>query len=438
MEERWIAKRQQLFQLLTEYPDWENQMYAEAVSMSLSWVKDWKKVYRESNGNPNVVYGQPRYRRTPQDSYDEDIIDAVLDIRDEPPSYCNRVPGPAVIQYELKQRYKESKRNFPRSTSTIWKILDQHQRIIRPPKIDTEKMDLPAPFTHWEIDFADVTTVPATDEGKKQHVVEMLNIVDRGTSILVDSEASDDYNAKRSIMAVTSTFMINGLPDVITMDRDPRFMGGSQKDLYPSAFMRYLMCLGIEIDICPPRRPDMKPFVERINRTIQHECIYKKRPSTLAQSREELREYRFLYNSQRPHQGRACGNVPPYQAFPRLPILRTLPITIDPDSWLNRIDGRIFERLVQANGSVKVDNHSYYVGKKYHGKHVTLQLQAETREFKVMHKRKFIKQIPVKGLYNEVLEFQEYLDLICREAHTEWRTTKRLVRERRLIWARVA
>jgi hypothetical protein len=39
----------------------------------------------------------------------------------------------------------------------------------------------------WEIDFKDVSTVPAEPEGKKQHVVETLNMVDVGTSILTMS-----------------------------------------------------------------------------------------------------------------------------------------------------------------------------------------------------------------------------------------------------------
>ncbi len=84
---------------------------------------------------------------------------------------------------------------------------------------------------------------------------------------------------------------------------------------------------------------------------------------------------------------------------------------------------------------MKVDKRSYYVGKRLKGQQVVLQVDAAAREFRVLHQRQLIKSIPLKGLYDEVLEFEIYLKLICAEARSEWRQTKRLVRERRLAWA---
>jgi len=192
-ENTWIAKRSQLRQLLIDQPNWTNQMYADTLSMSVSWVKDWKRVFKVANPeNEMVVYGRPRYRRTPFDTYDDEVIETVLEIRDNPPEYCPKVAGPAVIQYELAQRLASSKLSYPTSTSTIWKILDRHQRIIRAPKVEREPFERPDPMIHWEIDYADIHTIPPTEDGKKQHAAEMLNVIDRGTSILVDSAASHD------------------------------------------------------------------------------------------------------------------------------------------------------------------------------------------------------------------------------------------------------
>jgi hypothetical protein len=436
MEENWIAKRSELRQLLQVYPHWTNQMYADALGMSLSWVKAWKQVFRRADpADETVVLGRPRHRRTPLEDYAPAVIEAVLDIRDQPPAYCPRVPGPAVIQYELHQRFAGTEKRYPHSTSTIWYILDQHQRIIRPLEYEHHPIVRPAPMKHWEIDFADIPTIPATPEGKQQHAAEMFNVVDRGTSILVESSASDDYTAESSIIAMTSVFLVEGLPDTLTLDRDPRFVGGWQGDDFPATFMRFLLCLDINLDICPPRRPDLKPFVERAHRTIQEECLLITCPDTVPAACDVLRPYRFRYNSERPHQGSACGNQPPYQVFPTLPRLRRLPDTLDPDHWLQAIHGRHFRRRVQANGSVKVDKRSYYVGKRLKGQQVVLQVDAEAREFRVLHQRQLIKSIPIKGLYDEVLEFEIYLKLICAEARSEWRQTKRLVRERRLAWA---
>ena len=38
----------------------------------------------------------------------------------------------------------------------------------------------PAPLAVWQLDFKDVSTVPADPHGKRQHVVEVLNTVDMG------------------------------------------------------------------------------------------------------------------------------------------------------------------------------------------------------------------------------------------------------------------
>jgi hypothetical protein len=39
----------------------------------------------------------------------------------------------------------------------------------------------------WQLDFKDVSTVPADPEGKRAHVVEVLNTVDTGTSMLLNA-----------------------------------------------------------------------------------------------------------------------------------------------------------------------------------------------------------------------------------------------------------
>jgi len=77
-----------------------------------------------------------------------------------------------------------------------------------------------------------------------------------------------------------------------------------------------------------------------------------------------------------------------------------------------------------------MDKRSYYVGRHLYGQLITLKVDADHREFQIMQGRQVIKTVPIKGLYDELLEFEVYLKLICEEARTEWRQTKRLVRER--------
>ena len=51
----------------------------------------------------------------------------------------------------------------------------------------------------WQLDFKEVTTVVEAPGDKQMHLVETLNIVDCGTSILVDNQARTDYNAETVI-----------------------------------------------------------------------------------------------------------------------------------------------------------------------------------------------------------------------------------------------
>ena len=71
----------------------------------------------------------------------------------------------------------------------------------------------------------DASTVPADPHGKRQHVVETLNIIDKGTSILVAHHVRSDFTAETALAAVAETFSSHGLPASITLDRDTRWVG---------------------------------------------------------------------------------------------------------------------------------------------------------------------------------------------------------------------
>ena len=59
---------------------------------------------------------------------------------------------------------------------------------------------------HWQLDFKDASSVPADPHGKKQHVVETLNIIDKGTSVLVAHHVRTDFTAETALAAVAETF----------------------------------------------------------------------------------------------------------------------------------------------------------------------------------------------------------------------------------------
>lgn len=431
MEEQWIIDRAKLRQLMLEQPNWTNQQYADACGRCKSWVKKWKKRLRGTNlDDDSVLHSYSRARKTPPEPYHPQVIERILALRDQPPIEVPRKIGPRTILYYLHhdEELVTSQHRLPRSTGTIWKILDQHQRIVRQSKVEKLPFERPEPMDTWEIDFTDVSGAKAQHDNKTTHQVEAFAVVDRGTSILVDLQASDDYQARTALVAMASTLIQHGLPKRIVFDRDPRFIGSWSAGDFPSAFMRFLMCLGIEVDVCPPQRPDLKPFVERYFRTLNNECVRVKHPTDAKQANEVFKAHRFTYNQERPNQSSACRNQPPYKAFTELPRLPHIPQTINPDRWLAHYHNHLYKRRVDHSGRVQIDKHRYYIQRGLAGRYVVCKLDADRRVLDVILDGKIIKTMPLKGLYDEPMAFGDYLDMMMKEAEAE---QQRLARDRR-------
>lgn len=185
--------------------------------------------------------------------------------------------------------------------------------------------------------------------------------------------------------------------------------------------MRFWLCLGVKVNICPPHRPDLNCFVERLHRSLGSECLDIHRPSDKGQVNEVTLLYKHHYNTERPHQGVSCNNTPPMVAFPPPPKC-PLPMLINPDKWLYTIDGKRFARKVKANGSVEVARHSYYVGTQHAGKYVAIYVDAAKQEFSVRQHDKELTRLAIKGLYfGRELTFEEYHSLLVEEARVEQR-----------------
>ena len=435
MEEQWQVDRARLRMLHQQHPDWSYPQLAQHLSRSISWVKKWSKRLKTAvPEDQTVLKSQSRRPKHPPPSIEPIVVERILAIRDQPPDGLQRTPGPVAIKYYLHKMEKTAPLDcyLPTSTSTIWRILDEHQRIIRSSRPEREPLSQAEPFQVWQIDFKDVTTVTPEPEGKRQHQVETLNMLDTGTSILVDNPARTDFNAETVIETIAQTLQQVGCPRQITFDRDPRFVGSASSGDFPAAFVRFLACLHIEADICPPQRPQKNGFVERYNRSYKYEGIQMYRPATFTQVVDMNRDVRFHYNYQRPNQALSCSNQPPRSAFPNLPPLPSLPTVVDPDRWLQTIDGHLFKRRVNHAGTVKVDKRTYYIGRACHGRYVVLRVEAATQQLVVELNSEKLKELPIKGLQQHQMSFQRYLDFIRQQAVSEWRQylhkTRRYVR----------
>jgi len=436
MEAVYYAARANLCRLLMQHPLWTRRQLAQATGMSVSWVDKWKKrLQSASHTDEQVLHGLSRAPHHPPARLDPQVVDRLLEMRDQPPEGLGRTPGPKALLYYLPrdEALVEAGLRLPRSTRTIHRLLREHGRIAPRLPHACDPIERPQPMQQWQLDFKDASTVPPDPEGKQQHVVEILNILDKGTSVLIASHVRADFTAATALHALAHTFQEHGLPDSITLDRDTRWVGAPQGSDFPSALIRFCQSLGVAVLVCAAHHPQQNGFVERYNRTYQEECLSPHRPTTLEQVREVTSTFVEHYNWQRPHQGLSCGNRPPRVAFPTLPTLPKVPDLVNADSWLSWMDGEHVVRQVNRQGSVKVDLRSYYVSHKLAGQLVTLRLHAAERCLQVVHPQANQRSLPLKGLHQRSFSYQDYVELMEREASTQQRLLALQKRRNRLL-----
>ena len=267
------ADRSNLAHLLRQSPHWSAPQLAHTLGRSASWVKKWRARLLPVLDRPaalhEVCVGLSRARKHPPPRLDPLVEQSILAIRDQPPEGLRRTPGPKAIQYYLSRDPALQLFSLARlpSTRTIYEVLKRNQRIAARKAPEPQPMERPAPLSHWQIDFKDVSSAPADPDGKQQHVLETCNAVDMGTSLLLSAEVRPDFTAETALLAVAESFRAHGLPEAVTIDRDTRWVGSPQGSDFPSAFVRFCQDVGVQVQVCDPHHPQQNAFVERYHRT---------------------------------------------------------------------------------------------------------------------------------------------------------------------------
>lgn len=423
-ENELIADRAKLRLLRRQHPLWSLAKLAHELGRCRAWVKKWLRRLTQAPDEDQAVLHS--CRSLPKRCYTEYpalLLDRLLEFRHNPPDGLKRVPGPKTLLYYLDKDpvLKQAGIVPPRSTATIYKLLVKLGCLARPLPKKHQELERPGPLECIACDFKDASTVLVEPDGKKQHLVEVLNLVDEGTSVLWEYAVRSDFTAQTVVETFVDIFSRLGRPKNLRFDRDPRFVGARQNRDFPSAFVRMLYVFGVTPHICPPHRPDKNGICERYNGSYKRECLLVHQPQNEAAVKEVTAEYKEHYNWHRPHQGKPCGNRPPRVAFPELPALPGLPLTVDPDRWVKAINQQHFVRKVRANGSISVDKYDYYIGSEHAGQYVTVRLEADKRELVVEQARQRLKCLAIKGLYGREMSLEEYKQVIIAEARSEQR-----------------
>lgn len=416
-ESERIFDRMQLHRLMEQHPDWCNTQLAVEVGKSEGWVRKWKdRLTNPIHNNFRMYLSQSRAPKTIWRKTGDEVKAVIGQLREELSETYHRKAGPKLILYELRQLddLKSAGHFVPNSERSIGKVLNELGYIAPKYKRNRIPLKLPAPMEEWEMDFGQIRLDGDT-------IFEFFIVVDRGTSRVIYLEGSEGYNAESALEAVARLLVIHGLPKRLRFDRDSRLVGAWTRDSYPSPLIRFLRVLGIEPVVCPPYRPDKKPIVERTIQTLKSEWLARHAPKTLADAYEVLPGFQHYHNAQRVHQGQACRNHIPDEVFPDLPQLPYVPEIVSPNSWLDAYHGRVFRRRVGSNGTIQVDQHTYYVDSKLHRQPVLVHLDAENEVFFISCDDTVLKKCDIKGRLADEMDFQSYLLALKQEARRiEW------------------
>lgn len=353
------------------------QLAAE-LGRSERWSRKWvRRLQAVTEPSFKTYLSQSRAPKTRTRQTPDVVKDVICDLRMSLSKQYHRSAGARLIRHYLHKAPSLSDLDVfvPSSSRTITRILRERGYIIDPPKHEHEPLRLCAPMEEWEMDFCEIRLV----DGR----FEFFLVVDRGASRVVYLEGSEGYRADTALEAVIRLFLLNGMPKRLRFDRDPRFVWSWTADSFPAPLVRMLHVLGVEPVICPPRRPDKKPYVERCVRTFKHEWLDRFSLNTMADCYEALEAFPHYHNAERIHLGRACNGRTPDEAFPSLPILPFPSDEVKPNDWLKSQHGRVFRRRIRSNGTIQVDKHVYYVDKKLAKRRVLVHLDATHRCLRV-------------------------------------------------------
>lgn len=237
MESQWQADRSALRDLLHTRPDLSLKEMARRLNRSYTWAKDWaKRLAAAPPDDLDVLLSRARARHTPPPNWDPLVLQRIEQMRLFPPEGLQRTPGPKALLYYLPRDEELQRRGcrLPCSTSTVWQILKHLGLLVETPVPTHKEEPLCEPLGEVQVDFKD-PGVPAdpSGEGKRQHVLEVLNCVDAGTSILLAAKVQGDFRARTSLDGVIDFLREHGRPRRFSFDHDPSFRGWARGMGFP-------------------------------------------------------------------------------------------------------------------------------------------------------------------------------------------------------------
>ena len=281
------------------------------------FVKDWAASRQIDKKNFLKYYG--RYR---QSGKNWDLLP-----QKRGPKYKTRRPCEELEQkvidlrklgnnkYEIAAMLKEQKdSNFKPSPSGVYNICKRYGLNKLRPQMKQEKRRIikerMGELGHIDTHYLNKHTI--TGQTKKLYIVAILDDYSRVTwAELIENIDSLTvmFGAMRCLNVLKAHYHIQF--EEIISDNGNEFGNRNYKNKMSHPFERLLMEMGVKHRYTQPYRPQTNGKIERFWRTMEEDLIIDTDFDSIEELKEELLQYMYYYNHERPHQ--ALGGKKPIE-----------------------------------------------------------------------------------------------------------------------------
>jgi putative transposase len=152
------------------------------------------------------------------------------------------------------------------------------------------------PNQHWSMDFVSDSIVT----GRRFRA---LTVVDDFSRECPAIEVDISLGGARVVTVLDRLSEARGLPEVITVDNGPEFLG--------KAMDEWAYRKGVKLNFIRPGKPIENAYAESFNGRLRDECLNTNWFINLRQAREIIEEWRVDYNQVRPHS--SLNNLTPVE-----------------------------------------------------------------------------------------------------------------------------
>lgn len=286
---------------------------ARDYGVSRRWVQTLVARYRAEG----EAAFEPRSRRphsNPRQT-SEQVEDAIVALRKQLLE-AGHDAGAETIAFHLRQQSGSAP-----SVATIWRVLSRRGFVTpqphKRPRSSWRRFTAELPNECWQ---ADITHWQLVDNHGVESEVEILNIIDDHSRLLVGTTARAVFKAGDIVADLHAAMARHGRPERLLTDNGAVFTGHFRGRGWV-ALERELVAQGIGHSHAKPYHPQTCGKVERLHQTLKNWLARQPTTATIAELQAQLNTFADYYNHRRPHRG--VGRRTPATAWTARP--RALP-----------------------------------------------------------------------------------------------------------------